>query len=175
MNQRMSTMLNKLQAENFNTYNTGETDQRPWGFYEVTNAGTRNGEEFCEKKIGVKPYQALSLQRHHGRRENWKVLSGELTVIHNGEIMTLSEGQSIDIDLMAPHCMINMTAMPVVVYEIQMGVCRESDNDRLCDFSGRETLKIEKDDLMALKSKELYLKVMESLHQAHKECTEIAA
>jgi len=156
-------------------YHQGDVDQRPWGFYEVLNAGIDNDEEFCEKKIGVKPYQALSLQRHHGRREYWEVLSGELTVIHNGKVSTLKESDSINIDLYAPHCMINMTAQPVVVYEKQMGVCREEDNDRLCDFGGRETLEIKEDDLIALASKVEYLKITDILHAMHNDSKDMAA
>ena len=59
---------NEQNVQNLHSYNVGETDHRSWGFYEVVDVGMLKGEEFCEKKIGVKPQQALSLQRHHGRR-----------------------------------------------------------------------------------------------------------
>jgi len=165
----------KQSLDTLKEYNKGEVDQRPWGFYEVINAGIEQNEEFCEKKIGVKPYQALSLQRHHGRREYWEVLSGELTVIHNGEMITLRENESIEIHLEAPHCMINVTDKPVVVYEKQMGLCRESDNDRLCDFGGRDVMDIDKNDAMALKSKSLYLKVTDFLHEMQNNRKDMAA
>lgn len=145
--------MNQLQqVKALEVYSVGDIETRPWGFYEVLNFGSENNEEFCEKKIGVKPFQALSLQRHYGRREFWEVLSGELTVIHDGFVFDLKEGQSIDINIRAPHCMINKTGKPVVVYEKQMGICREEDFERLCDFGGRETCSIDEHDLVALKS-----------------------
>jgi len=157
-------MHNKKQPETLKGYTKGQFENRPWGFYEVLKTGTENNQEFCEKKIGVKPFQALSLQRHHYRREYWEVLSGELTVIHKGEVMTLKESETINIELFAPHCMINMTDKPVVVYEKQTGLCREEDNDRLYDFSGRQTLEIAVDDHAAHKSKLEYLRITDFLH-----------
>ena len=142
---------NSVKLENQVQYDTGDFDHRPWGFYEVLNVGIERNEEFCEKRIGVKPYKALSLQRHHGRREIWQVEEGVLTVICDGHLHTVNAGETIMIPLEAPHCMINRTSTPVIVIEKQIGICREEDNDRLCDLSGREVMDIAADDLKALK------------------------
>lgn len=110
--------------ENHVAYDAGDSDNRQWGFYEVLNVGIERGEEFCEKRIGVRPYRALSLQRHHGRREVWKVEEGVLTVICDGKLHTLTKGEVMMIPLEAPHCMINLTGEPVIVHEKQIGICR---------------------------------------------------
>jgi mannose-6-phosphate isomerase-like protein (cupin superfamily) len=145
-------------------YTIGDRDERVWGWYEVTNVGTMDSdEEFCEKRIGILPRQALSLQRHHGRRELWTAVRGTLTVIVNGELHEVHEGESIHIPLHAPHCMVNMSHGEIVVYEKQMGVCREEDNDRLFDMAGREIVEIAADDAMAHKSVELYKKIIQDL------------
>ena len=48
--------LKDIQAiESQPSYKTGEYDYRPWGFYEVLKVGKENNEEFCTKKIGIKP------------------------------------------------------------------------------------------------------------------------
>ena len=149
---------------NFKHYNVGETDERPWGFYEVLGLGvTQNGEEYCEKKIVVKPKQALSLQRHQLRHEVWSVKKGTLTAIVDSKLHKINEGDNILIPLRSVHCMINLTNEEVVIFERQMGVCREEDNERLCDASGRETSHIHPEDVNALKSKELYEKLTKDI------------
>ncbi len=148
---------------NTKQYFTGEKENRPWGFFEVLDVGIKNGEEFCEKIIGVKPMKALSLQRHRLRRETWRVEQGELTVVLNGNLHKLTAGQTIEIPLKAPHCMINTTNEMVVVNEIQMGICREADNDRLCDSNGRDVVDIMSIDIEAIASKEIYEKIVKSM------------
>ena len=59
--------------------------------------------------------------------------------------------------------MINMTAEKVVVSERQIGICREADNDRLSDLSGRDTVNIPQYDVDALASKEIYERIIKRL------------
>ncbi len=153
----------QLNTSDLKNYYLGETEQRPWGTFEVLDVGMSNEEEFCEKRIEVMPRQALSLQRHQYRREVWQVHEGSLTVILNGKLLTVMAGEEILIPLQAVHCMINLTDKPVVVYERQMGVCREEDNDRLSDMSGRDTVDIDLNDDNAMVSKVIYEKVTKSL------------
>lgn len=144
-------------------YDKGCKDTRLWGTYEVTNVGVQNGEEFCEKEITINPFQALSLQRHMGRREIWTVLNGNLSVIINGKFQTLSAGEKAIIPNKAPHCMMNLTGKAVTVFEKQIGLCREDDNIRLFDYNGRETVAIDADDKDAIKSIQLYKEVTKQL------------
>ena len=49
---------------------------RPWGHYE----GLIQGDRFQVKKIGVRPGQKLSLQKHFHRAEHWVVVNGTAIV-----------------------------------------------------------------------------------------------
>lgn len=118
-------------------YQPGESDTRPWGKWEVLDLGTENGEEFCIKRITVTPGGVLSLQSHKLRREEWTVISGELEVTRNDEILNLTAGQSVDIPQGAVHRMANRGMVDAVVKEIQRGVCREDDIERFEDIYGR--------------------------------------
>lgn len=121
-------------------YKVGDYDKRPWGEYTVTGVGTNDaGEEFCAKDITVNPGSILSLQSHGQRREKWTVKSGTLTVVVDEKRLDLAPGESIDIPLRAIHCMANLTRAPVVVNEIQEGLCREADIKRYVDANGRKT------------------------------------
>lgn len=120
-------------------YKKGESDfTRGWGGYVVTDVGINDkGEEFCKKDITVRPGQALSLQSHDHRRELWTVISGELTVVLDGQRKMLATGENISIPVGGIHCMANLGNSAVVVHEIQEGVCREDDIHRFKDMYGR--------------------------------------
>ncbi len=119
-------------------YEVGETDHRDWGSYTVTDVEYDNDDCVrCEKDITVKPGYMLSVQSHDQRRENWKVTSGTLTVVLDGDVITLEPGQEIDIPLGAVHTMTNLSEAPCVVHEIQEGVCAEEDIHRFWDPNGR--------------------------------------
>lgn len=119
-------------------YRIGDRDTRPWGDYEVTAVGLNAaGEEVCEKKITVLPKQILSLQSHELRRELWRVVAGELTVILNDSRLTLKEGDDVHVPLGSIHAMANIANVPCVIFERQEGVCREEDIKRYLDAYGR--------------------------------------
>lgn len=121
------------------TYETGVCVEAPWGENLIVSfQKATNGEpDRCVKKITVNPGYMLSLQRHRGRSENWKVLDGTLTVIRNGNRIDVQAGESIDLDIGDIHCMSNASFRPVTVRETQTGTCREADNVRLCDANNR--------------------------------------
>lgn len=120
------------------SYKTGESDQRDWGSYIVTDV-TYDGDTCtrCEKDITVKPGFMLSVQSHDKREEIWKVVSGTLTVVLDGDLYTLEAGEEIDIPLGAIHTMTNLGSVPVIVHEIQIGECAEVDIHRFWDQYGR--------------------------------------
>ncbi|MAI62230.1 MAG: hypothetical protein CBB87_07115 [Micavibrio sp. TMED27] len=159
----MTAILDISELDDYSAYARGDYQARPWGWYEVLNAGIEGDEEFCEKRIGVRPFQALSLQRHKGRREFWKVEQGELKVILDGQVHTLKEGDTILIPRSKAHCMINATASSVIIYEKKMGVCREDDNERLYDAYGRDTVTLRPDEIQENLSVELYKEITEKL------------
>jgi mannose-1-phosphate guanylyltransferase / mannose-6-phosphate isomerase len=119
-------------------YKVGDTETRPWGAYVVTAVGsTGSGEEFCEKDITVNPGKILSLQSHIHRREHWRVVTGVLTVVLDGQVLTLNEGEDVNLPEGAIHAMANLSPSPVVVRERQEGTCREEDIARYTDAYGR--------------------------------------
>lgn len=89
--------------------------------------------EFCIKDLMINPGHQLSLQYHQGREEFWIIKSGVLTVILDGQRLDLAAGQAIFIPKGATHGMNNRTVDPVIVEELQLGICREADNIRLLD------------------------------------------
>ena len=128
--------------ENLDNYVAGAKDTRAWGSWEALSVKVENDVVVeCEKRITVNPTPMgiLSLQMHEEREEVWTVEQGTLTVILNGEKIIVEQGQSIFIPRGAIHCMINETDTPVVVHEVQKGICREADNHRLQDAHGRKT------------------------------------
>ena len=151
--------------ENTSDYEVGSWDVRSWGYYIVTSV-TKNADTVteCQKDICVFPNQMLSLQAHEGRDEIWTVKKGTLTVIVNGKMRDLKEGESVTLKAGDIHCMINRTNNPVQVHEIQSGVCQEKDNMRLMDFGGRKTVDYNHADLT--QSKELYQGVMNTMPQS---------
>lgn len=149
--------------ENLEKYVAGSKDTRDWGTWEALSVKVENDIVIeCEKRIIVNPTPMgiLSLQMHEDREEIWTVEKGILTVIRNGEKIILEEGESIFIPRGAIHCMINETGEPVVVHEVQKGICREADNHRLEDAHGR------KDSVDDTTHAETFLKTMTSRHDA---------
>ena len=127
-------------------YEIGDRDDRSWGFYEVTGFEPFYHEERCEKIINIYPKQALSLQRHEHRSEIWTVLKGRIAVILNDQTLILRKSDKLHIPKGALHSIINLGNTNAVIFEQQFGVCREDDNQRIFDYAGRETSKIDKID-----------------------------
>jgi mannose-1-phosphate guanylyltransferase/mannose-1-phosphate guanylyltransferase/mannose-6-phosphate isomerase len=151
-----------LPQPDFAEYKVGDRDTRPWGTYEVIAVGrTAQGDEFCEKKITVLPGQILSLQSHKLRREFWRVLEGELTIILDNRRMTLDAGKDIKVPLGSIHAMANLSSSPCIVFERQEGLCREDDIRRYLDAYGRITA--EPSDPVATASMSVYKKILDDL------------
>ncbi|MFA7276655.1 MAG: phosphomannose isomerase type II C-terminal cupin domain [Pseudobdellovibrionaceae bacterium] len=119
--------------------------------------------EFCSKELIVNPGNMLSLQRHRGRQEYWAVQEGTLTVVLDGVRHDVPAGKAIFIPQGAAHCMINVSEQPVKVIELQTGICRENDNIRLVDFSGRPTYPLTSE--VEFESAKLYARIQREIVQ----------
>lgn len=151
-------------------YSVGDSDKRNWGHYTVTKA-LYDGDVCtrCEKDITVNHGYMLSVQSHDKRFENWLVISGCLTVVLNGDIVTLNVGQEISIAAGAIHTMANLGYEPCVVHEVQTRECAESDIHRYWDPNGR---KVElSEDPRVLASIESCKKLLSKLKIVRKERT----
>ncbi len=111
-----------------------ETDQRPWGYYEVLK-----DEPFCKvKKIVVNPGKRLSLQRHQRRSEHWFIVQGLASVTLDDAVLQAPVGQAVDIPPGASHRIANIGSTELAFIEIQTGdYFGEDDIERLEDDFGR--------------------------------------
>ena len=111
-----------------------ETDQRPWGYYEVLK-----DEPFCKvKKIVVYPGKRLSLQRHQRRSEHWFIVQGLASVTLDDAVLQVPAGTAVDIPRGAQHRVANAGSDDIGFIEIQTGdYFGEDDIERLEDDFGR--------------------------------------
>ncbi|MGH1481360.1 MAG: phosphomannose isomerase type II C-terminal cupin domain [Geminicoccales bacterium] len=116
------------------TYEAGESDERPWGRWEVI----ATGEDYVCKRITVKPGGKLSLQLHHHREEHWVVVQGQALVTSGDERREVGPNTHIFIPLETPHRIENPGTTNVVFIEVQQGdQLDENDIVRLEDIYGR--------------------------------------
>lgn len=115
-------------------YRRGDSDERPWGRWEVLETG----DGYAVKRITVKPGAILSLQLHHHREEHWVVVEGRARVTRGEEVLELGRSGSVFLPLGTPHRIENPGATPLVFVEVQVGD-RLDENDivRLEDRYGR--------------------------------------
>jgi mannose-6-phosphate isomerase len=118
------------------TYQSVEIEhtERPWGWYQSVS----ESPGYKIKRIGVRPGQRLSLQKHAQRAEHWVVVKGLARVTIGQQEFDLRPGEHCDIPLGAVHRLANLTTEPVEIVEVQMGgYLGEDDIVRLQDDHGR--------------------------------------
>jgi mannose-6-phosphate isomerase len=113
-----------------------ERDERPWGYYEVVDAGPG----FRVKRICVRPRQRLSYQRHSRRAEHWFVVTGHGVATVDGVLHEVTVGSTVDVPLGAAHRVANDGETDLIFVEVQTGgYFGEDDIERLQDDYGRPT------------------------------------
>jgi mannose-6-phosphate isomerase len=116
------------------TANSPKFDRRPWGTFTVLD----EGDGFKVKRIEVLPGKRLSYQKHAQRAEHWVVVQGTAKVTLDGDDITLTTGEAIDIAVGAAHRVENPGAELLVFIEVQRGAyLGEDDIVRLQDDFGR--------------------------------------
>ncbi len=111
-----------------------ERDERPWGYYEVVDAG----DDFRVKRICVSPGKRLSYQRHFRRTEHWYVVSGSGVVTLDDDEHPVTTGSSLDVAVRSAHRIANVGEDDLVFIEVQTGsYFGEDDIERLSDDFGR--------------------------------------
>ncbi|WP_292566684.1 mannose-1-phosphate guanylyltransferase/mannose-6-phosphate isomerase [Methylomonas sp.] len=107
---------------------------RPWGHYDLVDAGDRHHT----KRIVVKPGAKLSVQKHHHRAEHWVVVKGTAWVTKDGQEVLVTENESIYIPVGVVHSLENPGVIPLEMVEIQSGsYLGEDDIVRFQDNYGR--------------------------------------
>jgi mannose-6-phosphate isomerase-like protein (cupin superfamily) len=94
-----------------------DTDQRPWGGYQVL----LKEPGFQVKRIEVKPKLRFSLQKHNQRSEKWIVTSGEGIATLDDRQVPVRRGSVIEVGLGQVHRMQNTGDLPLVLIEVQLG------------------------------------------------------
>lgn len=99
--------------------------ERPWGRWYVLDVD----QGFKVKRLEILPDQAISLQYHNHRSEHWTIVQGEGKVIVDGNIFTISKGESFYVPKMALHKITNThLTETLIAIEVQMGeICSEDD------------------------------------------------
>ena len=108
-------------------------ETRPWGSFRVL----LDEEGYKVKRIVVSPQQRLSLQCHKHRSEVWHILSGCGMVQVGNKIWEICEGCQVDIDEYEVHRVTNEAEEPLIILELQTGICQEDDIVRFEDDYGR--------------------------------------
>jgi len=107
---------------------------RPWGTYEVLV----DSEGYKVKRLIVKPYSRLSLQKHLHRNEHWVVVSGTATITVEDKRFTLNSNESTYIKMGELHRLENEGKVDLVMMEVQVGeYTGEDDIVRIDDAYGR--------------------------------------
>ena len=116
------------------TYARGESDERPWGRWEVIDCGPG----FVVKRITVKPGAILSLQLHHHRSEHWVIASGRARVVCGEQDFIAEANTHIFIPVETQHRIANAGDGDMVFIEVQTGDrLDENDTVPLEDSYGR--------------------------------------
>ena len=106
---------------------------RPWGTFKVL----LDLEKYKVKELVVHPQSKLSLQKHNLRSEYWAVTDGAGIAIVNDETIDIRVYDTVLVPKGAKHRIINPYDEPLVILEVQLGECIESDIERFEDDYGR--------------------------------------
>lgn len=111
-------------------YDVGEHEDRPWGTWQVVDAGAG----FITKRIEVMAGHRLSLQFHRHRAEHWVIVGGRGEAIIGDTTAQLGPGDYVSVPCGAKHRICNTGTTPLVFIEVQFGdLLDESDIVRLDD------------------------------------------
>ena len=115
--QDVKALVAGLKQENRPEHETHRKVHRPWGSYEIVDAGPG----FQVKRLTVNPGAALSFQMHRQRAEHWVVVKGTAKVIKDDQEFVLTENQSTYVPMGTRHRLENPHAVPLEIIEVGSG------------------------------------------------------
>lgn len=137
--QKVGSFVTRLKQLGRREHDSHARVHRPWGFYELIEAG----ERYQVKHLMVKPGASLSLQMHRHRAEHWVVVEGTAHVTISDQTMLLSENESTYIPVGTKHRLENPGMLPLSIIEVQSGnYLGEDDIIRFDDQYGRSRSEI---------------------------------
>lgn len=112
--------------------------KKPWGAYD----DFFRSEKLVCKQIEINPGEEISYQSHKKRAEIWFVLSGLSEITLDGHTKQIGENNSfydrvIAVNFNEKHQIKNIGHEPLIIYEMQIGLCEEKDITRYSDKYGR--------------------------------------
>ena len=110
-----------------------KVQERPWGLW----VDWYRTPEATLKAMVVKPGARMSLQRHSHRSEVWHVVSGIGEDQGTTPPTPLAVGTNRSVGTGTVHRIANTGTQPLVIVEMQMGECSETDIERLADDYAR--------------------------------------
>ncbi len=132
--QDVKNIVTLLQQYGRSEYSAHREVHRPWGSYDLIDAGPR----YQVKRLNVKPGASLSLQMHHHRAEHWVVVAGTALIQKGEHEQILAENQSVYIDIGERHRISNPGKLMLQLIEVQTGpYLSEDDIVRFEDGYGR--------------------------------------
>jgi mannose-1-phosphate guanylyltransferase len=109
--------------------------KKPWGHYKDLH----REETLVCKKLTILPGERISLQIHKLRSEMWFIKSGHGILTIDSVETIAYEGDIINIRPNQAHRIFNTSFnVPLVIYEMQCGICKEDDIVRIADDYGRD-------------------------------------
>lgn len=132
--QEVKAIVDQLKAAGRSEAQVHRKVYRPWGHYDLVDAGDRHQT----KRIVVKPGAKLSVQKHHHRAEHWVIVKGTALVTKDGEQILVTENESIYMPVGVVHSLENPGVIPLEMVEVQSGsYLGEDDIVRFQDNYGR--------------------------------------
>ena len=132
--QKVKNVVKELMKRNLPEGKENKEVFRPWGRFTKIESGST----WQVKKLEIKPFSSISLQKHEYRSEHWVVVSGLAKVQLNEETKYLMSNQSVYIPAGAKHRLSNPGEDPLILIEIQSGTyIGEDDITRFEDNYGR--------------------------------------
>ena len=134
--QDVREIVDRLKAQTRPEYEDHRKVHRPWGSYEILDAG----EGFQVKRLTIKPGAAISLQKHSHRAEHWVIVKGTATVTRGDESIVLSADESTYVPKGVTHRLENTGDDDLHIVEVQSGgYLGEDDIVRFDDRYDRPT------------------------------------
>jgi mannose-1-phosphate guanylyltransferase/mannose-1-phosphate guanylyltransferase/mannose-6-phosphate isomerase len=122
--QKVKDLVAALRADNHPAALSSPLVHRPWGHFQMIEAGDR----YQVKRITVNPGAKLSLQKHFHRAEHWVVVNGTAVVTRDGESLMLKETESVFLPVGCVHRLENPGRIPLNLIEIQSGAYLGEDD-----------------------------------------------
>lgn len=122
--QKVKELVAALRADRHPAALSSPLVHRPWGHFQMIEAG----ERYQVKRITVNPGAKLSLQKHFHRAEHWVVVNGTAVVTRDGESLLLKETESIFLPMGCVHRLENPGRIPLNLIEIQSGAYLGEDD-----------------------------------------------